>query len=405
MKKLLIITFGVATFLSQLSLFSQDSPDSFASVSGKGLTTTTGGEGAELVEVEDFASLNMYASSTRPYVIIVKGLIEAVPWNEIKVNSNKTIVGYGTDATLKNIELNLINKQNVIIRNLIIRDSYVEGDPDGKSNDNDAIQADSTHHLWIDHCFFTHCGDGLIDLRKSCDYVTVSYTHLSNHNKAFGLGWTTNTDWRVSIHHCWFDNLNQRNPSFDMGMGHLYNNYMSDVTSYGNLARGNAKVVIQNSYFENSNDPLKISDAAILYSSGNQFSGCSGNQNGNASVMPYDPKDYYEYTLDPTNQVKSIVTSQSGPQAGISDQYYPSAIEAPNQNDGVNYFINNKTLTLNANSANNVLMKIYSVNGKLVEMKNISLQSDISLDMLTSGIYIIQLDIDGTLKTERIIIR
>ena len=101
--------------------------------------------------------------------IIVKGLIDcSTAWREIKVNSNKTIVGCvnGADsATLKNVELNIINKHNVIIRNLIIRDSFVSWD--GKETDNDAVQADSTDHLSIDHCWFTHCDDGLIDLRKS----------------------------------------------------------------------------------------------------------------------------------------------------------------------------------------------------------------------------------------------
>lgn len=322
MKKILIpIVMYVMIFFSFLSLTAQDKPDGFASVSGEGLITTTGGEGGAVVHVYTLSDLEKYAASANPYIIIVNGYIQSTNWTEVNVASNKTIVGYGSDATLKNIELNLNNVSNVIIRNLIIRDSYVEGDYDGKTNDNDAIQADNSHHIWIDHCHFTHCGDGLIDLRFACDYVTVSWVHLSNHNKTFGIGWTDETDWRLTIHHCWFDSTRTRNPSFDQGIGHLYNNYLNDNEAYGNLARGNARLVIQNSYFYKVNIPLNISDNGILYSSGNQFQSCTGNKSGNVSEMPFDPKSYYDYSLDTTSQVKTIVISGSGPHAYIGNQY------------------------------------------------------------------------------------
>ena len=243
----------------------QNEPDGFASVSGEGLETTTGGAGGKVIYAETISRLSIYANSDNPYIIIIQGTLEPSSFTTIKVGSNTTIVGYGTDATLKNMELQMVNKQNIIIRNLTIRDSYVEGDWEGKTNDNDGVQADNTHHLWIDHCFFTHLGDGLIDLRIACDYVTVSNCKLSNHNKAFGIGWTEETDFHMTIHHCWIDSTNQRNPSFDMGIGHLYNNYLSNISSYGNLSRGKARVVVENSHFYKANDPLKISDTAVLF--------------------------------------------------------------------------------------------------------------------------------------------
>ena len=41
--------------------------------------------------------------------------------------------------------------------------------------------------------------DGLIDLRKDTDYVTVSNNLLSEHNKAFGIGWTDNVISKVTV--------------------------------------------------------------------------------------------------------------------------------------------------------------------------------------------------------------
>ena len=293
----------------------------FANVAGHGIETTIGGDSGYVVVVNNLAQLKAYASSSLPYVIIINGHINAEPWAGIDVNSNKTIVGYGDDATLKNIELNIYQKQNIIIRNLVIRDSFVPGDEGGKTYDYDAIQSDSSNHIWIDHCLLTNCNDGLIDLRYSSDYVTVSWTHLSNQNKTFGIGWTSATDYRITIHHIWIDNTTQRNPSFGNGIGHLYNNYLSNITSYGNFARGSAINVIQNSRFYSVNNPLQYDPEAILYSSGNQFEKCTGTKTGNTSTMPFDPADYYTYTLDETSEVEDMVVSGSGPQWFVGNQY------------------------------------------------------------------------------------
>ena len=38
---------------------------------------------------------------------------------------------------------------------------------------------------------------------------------LSSNNKAFGIGWTENVTARMTIHHNWIHDTNQRNPSTD----------------------------------------------------------------------------------------------------------------------------------------------------------------------------------------------
>ena len=183
MNKMMLHYIGIVCMLMYNMTFPQDAPDGFASVSSKGLTTTTGGAGGETVTVTTFTDLKKYAESSDRYIILVKDTIRAPNKGDgVNVTSDKTIVGLGDNGTLYQIELHCINRQNIIIRNLIICDSYVEGNYECKDTDWDGIQADSCHHLWIDHCHLTHNCDGLIDLRKSCDYVTVSWVHLSNHN-------------------------------------------------------------------------------------------------------------------------------------------------------------------------------------------------------------------------------
>lgn len=387
---------GLLAVLALNLAFSQDKPDGFAAISGRGLRTTTGGENGKKVTVTTFTDLKKYAESIEPYIILVKGTIPAPGKGDaVNVNSNKTIVGLGNDATLYQVELHIINQQNIIIRNLINRDSYVEGNYDCKDTDWDGIQADNTHHLWIDHCWFTHNCDGLIDLRGGCDYVTVSWVHLSNHNKTFGIGWTELTDFRTTIHHCWFDSTNMRNPSFDMGIGHLYNNFVRKAMSYGNLARGEARVIIENSFFENSKDPVKISDNAKLYISGLQFSGCSGTTKGNLTTPPYDINSYYKYTLDPTDQVKSIVTAGVGPKAAIGDQYSGNTAIVADRNRYSRMPLlevtsgASNTLRIHAALQGEFNIVVTAANGKAIGRFSGSSSSNINCALPCPGLYIV----------------
>ncbi|WP_078912433.1 right-handed parallel beta-helix repeat-containing protein [Streptomyces sp. NRRL S-646] len=178
-----------------------DRPHGFASLAGG----TTGGAGGKVVTVTDQASLAKYAAAEEPYIIRVSGSIAVEPFgSNIVVGSNKTVIGIGDTGEIVHGELHLDpGTHNVIIRNLTIRDSYVEGDWDGRTQDFDAIQMDTVDHVWIDHNRLTHMGDGLIDLGKDSQYITVSYSQFSNHNKAFGIGWTTNVKTQVTIDHNW----------------------------------------------------------------------------------------------------------------------------------------------------------------------------------------------------------
>ena len=57
--------------------------------------------------------------------------------------------------------------------------------------------------------------DGLIDSRKDTTNLTVSWNVIAEGNKFFGIGWTTNVTARITIHHNWIHDTNQRNPSTD----------------------------------------------------------------------------------------------------------------------------------------------------------------------------------------------
>jgi pectate lyase len=140
---------------------------------------------------------------------------------------------------------------------------------------------------------------------------------MGDHNKTFGIGWTENVVARMTIHHNWIYNSNQRNPSADnLQYAHLYNNYLQNVTSYGNYARGATKMVIENSYFDKVKDPFYPDSTAQLRQSGSVVVNSTGKQQTLGSA--FTPSSFYSYTLDPAANVPALVRQYTGPQAGIS---------------------------------------------------------------------------------------
>ncbi|GAA2859721.1 hypothetical protein Acy02nite_23870 [Actinoplanes cyaneus] len=292
--------------------------DGFASTGGG----TTGGAAGPTVTVTTLADLQKYVTATEPYVIKVAAAITVTPkGTELKVQSNKTIVGAGTSGQILQGGFFLgAGVKNVIIRNLTIKDAAMpEDDPDDKVYDYDGIQMDTADHIWIDHNRITNMNDGLIDSRKDTSYLTVSWNELSNENKAFGIGWTDNVTARMTIHHNWIHDTNQRNPSVDnVALAHLYNNYMQNITAYGNLSRGSTKLVLENSYFDSVVNPYyNDTSAAQLKQSGSIVVNSSGKQQTNGSA--FTPSSYYPYTLDPAADVPALLKKYTGPQANIGN--------------------------------------------------------------------------------------
>ncbi|OLN97185.1 Pectate trisaccharide-lyase 1 [Colletotrichum chlorophyti] len=314
-KSLLVLLHGVGVIqghvLERQSANCLTSAPGFASLNGG----TTGGAGGTVVTVTNQADLEKYASASGKYVIKVNGRITISPFGkEIKVASDKTVIGVGSSGELYQGGLGLNGVRNVIIRNLKIGNTKLN---DGVENDRDGIQADTVSNIWIDHCLFENGGDGLLDLRKDTTYFTVSNNIFRNHDKTFGIGWTENVSARGTINHNWFDKTNQRNPSADnLAQVHLYNNYLYGITSYGHYARGSTNARVENVFFENTKNPLTKDSAVVLSASGNTYKSCTGTIASNSGIA-FDPKLLYSYTLTPTADVPAYVKANAGPKASV----------------------------------------------------------------------------------------
>ncbi|MEU6740129.1 hypothetical protein [Streptosporangium sandarakinum] len=138
--------------------------------------------GGSTVTVTTYADLVEYATASAPYIIRVNGAVTATPsGNEIKVASNKTIIGVGAGGQVVSGGFHLgVGAHNVITENLTIRDTRVASDgPDDKEFDYDGIQTDPAHHIWTDRNTIVRMDDGLIDGRQDTGYPTVSWNVIA----------------------------------------------------------------------------------------------------------------------------------------------------------------------------------------------------------------------------------
>ncbi|ABM06902.1 pectinesterase family protein [Paenarthrobacter aurescens] len=292
-------------------------PTGFAGVSAHGRAGTTGGAGGRLVHANTPEDLRQFAKSAEPLVVILHGELLFTQYEKLTVTSNKSFLGAGEGAAVVNAGFKLVNVSNVVFRNFTVRDSYIPGDFAGKrpDNDRDGIQVDTSTHIWVDHMHFTRLGDGLVDIRKDCDNVTLSWNVFSDHNKALGEGWTQNVVTRLTLHHNWIRNTHQRNASLDnTAASHVYNNYLENISSYGMLGRNAALLLVEGNYFRDVRNPLHHQGpGGALAARNNVFDECTGNvgeERGGAFNPPYS------YSLAPTKALPSLVRAFGGPLGG-----------------------------------------------------------------------------------------
>ncbi|QIJ66888.1 pectate lyase, partial [Streptomyces sp. JB150] len=239
---------------ARLAAVAAQSADGFASVSALGLNGTTGGVAGPTVTVTTAAQLADYAGRNSPYVILVSGRIQL--GGMVTVVADKSILGIGSTAEITGGGLQLGSTtrpgNNVIIRNIRFT----------RASDDSVSVTNRAHHVWIDHCDFSQGYDGLLDIKRESDYVTVSWNHFHDHSKTCLLGHSDSYTadrgkLRVTYHHNFFDGTDQRHPRVRFAEPvHVYNNYYRANRLYGVASTENAGVLVEGNYFENVAHPI-----------------------------------------------------------------------------------------------------------------------------------------------------
>ncbi|WUG35993.1 pectate lyase [Streptomyces sp. NBC_00459] len=180
---------------------------------------------------------------------------------KVRVGSNTTIVGLGKGATLRGGSLTVQNADNVIVRNIDFSnasDCFPAWAPNsGWKSEYDNLEITSSRHVWIDHNTFSdgdepdtslphYFGyifekhDGLLDIVRGSDLVTVSWNVFKDHDKTTlvgnsdGAAATDSSRLRVTLHHNLYKDVGQRAPRVRFGKVDAYNNhYVVSPTSSG----------------------------------------------------------------------------------------------------------------------------------------------------------------------------
>ncbi|MEU3779430.1 pectate lyase [Streptomyces sp900129855] len=230
----------------------------------------------------------------------------------LPVGSNTTIVGLGRGAVLKGASLQVRNADNVILRNLDLRDAYdcfpvwqpnTGGLGDWKTA-YDNIWLTGATHVWVDHVTASDKGHpdedepahfarnylrhyGLLDITGGSDLVTVSWSRFADHDKAMliGNGDTATGDrgkLRVTLHHNQFESVVQRAPRVRFGQVHVYDNRY--VVPEGGEYRYSLGVSTESAIYAENNafhtpghveaaDLVKSWNGSALHQSGTLFNG------------------------------------------------------------------------------------------------------------------------------------
>ncbi|MGK5500942.1 pectate lyase family protein [Streptomyces sp. URMC 125] len=185
---------------------------------------------------------------------------------KIRVGSNTTIIGVGDDATILGASLQIRGAENVIVRNITFEDTYdcfpqwdpTDGENGAWNSEYDNVVVYGSRHVWLDHNTFTdgrrpdsaqprYFGqlfqqhDGLLDIVRGADLVTVSWNVFTEHDKTVLLG---NSDGaaaddrgklRTTFHHNLFEDVNERAPRVRFGKVDAYNNHFrqNEGAKYG----------------------------------------------------------------------------------------------------------------------------------------------------------------------------
>jgi pectate lyase len=254
----------------------------------------------------DFPPLTVYVIGTLTTGTVVTDMCDVKDVYDI------SIIGVGVDATLSGFGLNVVRAKNIIVRNLKIQNSPVDGitvqadDVDGTGN-----------HLWFDHNTITNCYDGALDVTHTASYVTLSWNHFYNHNKLCLMGHsdsqTSDVTMKVTYHHNYFDSTEQRHPRVRYGKAHVYNNYYRKIGLYGVSSNDGADVLVEGNYFQNVPLPTDTSrDGSIpgdVVERNNIFVNCGAPQTRGTA---FDPSVYYGYSVDDPATLPVMVSSFSG---------------------------------------------------------------------------------------------
>jgi pectate lyase len=268
---------------------------------------------------------------------------------EIKRKSDITILG--ADGSTANFGIHIASSSsNIIIRNMTIGLTPGGGDSDMISVE--GMSGGIPTNIWIDHNeFFSSMADcpgagdtafdGMIDVKKGADNVTISYNYMHDHAKVSLHGFTDDDAEvrHVTFHHNLFENVGSRTPLQRHGYSHVLNNHFYKVMVSGINVRMDGYSLVEANYFEDVLNPVTSRDSSAIgywdlrnnnlatkadVASGNKFgitwdAGNAGTVNATdwTTTAAFPVALGYSYTADPFQCVHDGLRAVAGAGKGL----------------------------------------------------------------------------------------
>ncbi len=253
---------------------------------GYGQATTGGGDAAP-VTVDSMsalqAAIDAYAGSgglvlryagTFDFDSIADPCLQhTLPAQTVEIKNKSDITILGEPGSSGNFGFHVAAASS----NLIIRNMTLGLTPGGDASDILSIEGMSSgtpSHIWIDHNeLFTTMAecpgtgdtafDGMIDVKKGADHITVSYNYLHDHHKVSLNGFTDTDELprHITFHHNLFENIGSRAPLQRHGFAHVVNNYFLDVAVSCVNVRMGGYALVEANFFENVKNPVTARDS------------------------------------------------------------------------------------------------------------------------------------------------
>ncbi len=268
----------------------------------------------------------------------------------LKVPSRTTLIGVGAGAQIVNGGLLLDQVSDVILRNLHFRDAYdhfpawdpLDSAQGNWNSDYDNLGLRGATRVWIDHCTFDDGDrpddsephrfgrpmqrhDGLLDMTRGANFVTVSWSHFRAHDKTSLVGGSDRHPQdegrlKVTFHHNLWEQTKERSPRVRFGQVHLLNNLylVHDAASFGySIGIGHrADILSQSNAWET---PPSLPAARLVRRLGQGVLRDEGSlQNDVPVAWPSESRDAspwqppYALAVDPAAEVAARVRAGAG---------------------------------------------------------------------------------------------
>ena len=190
---------------------------------------------------------------------------------EIKDKSNISIIGSEGSAANFGIHIKAAS-ENIVIRNMTL--GLLPGGGESDMISMEGMSGGIPKNIWIDHnelfSSLTKCEgagdtsfDGMIDIKKGVDNVTISYNYLHDHAKVSLNGYSDDDSQtrHITFHHNVFENVGSRTPLQRHGFSHIVNNVFDKITVSGINVRMGGYALVEANFFQDVKNPVTSRDS------------------------------------------------------------------------------------------------------------------------------------------------